>query len=168
MGTMISRRRWVSLSLGLLLVISLGVFHLWRRPALSPDERRLLGSWTAPDPDPRSGWVTPKGPVAHPWLVWEFHRNRTFYVWVAEAGDPSIRIPHKEGRWSAEGGKLALQGFGGWGDALREIRENVRIRLGGSYLGRGGDIGHSIRFPDDDALEMTLANGKTIAWKRRR
>jgi hypothetical protein len=28
-------------------------------------------------------------------------------------------------------------------------------------------VGLAVRFPDDDALEMTTANGKTIAWKRR-
>ncbi len=162
-----SRRRWLLLAPGLLLVVALGVFLVLRYPALSPAERRLLGGWTTPDPDPRSGWVTPKGPVTHPRLLWEFDRDRTYHVWVVSPDDPSIRIPHKEGRWSADGGKLMLAGFGGLGDALREFRENVRIRLGGSYLGRGGDMAHVIRFPDDDTLEMTLANGKAIAWKRR-
>jgi len=165
---MTSRRRWVLISLGLLLVISLGGLVLWLYPALSPTVWRLLGRWTAPDPDPRSGFVTSRGPVTHPWLLWEFRRDLTYQVWVVSPDDSSIRLPHKEGRWSAEDAKLMLQGFGGPGDILREIRELVRVRFGGSYLGRGGDVGHSIRFPDDDTLEMTLANGKAITWKRRR
>ena len=65
-------------------------------------------------------------------------------------------------------GTLTLRGFGAWGDALHELREQARIRLGGSYIGRAGDVSHAIRFPDPDALETTLPNGKAITWKRRR
>jgi hypothetical protein len=100
-------------------------------------------------------------------MVWEFRRDRSYFVWIVSPDDSSIRIPHKEGRWSAQDGELSLHGFGGWGDALREMRERVRIRLGGSYIGRGGGVSHSIRFPDETTFEMTPANGKSITWKRR-
>src|SRR5262249_35033675 len=155
------RRRVLLVSLCLLVtVVPIGLFR-WYYPALTGDERRLLGRWMAPEPDPRVGFVTAKGPVTNPWRVWEIRRGRSFRVWVVSADDPGVSILDKEGLWSAEDRRLRIEGFGSMGDSLREAREHIRIRLGGSYVGRSsGGLAHSIRFIDRDTWELTTAQGK--------
>jgi hypothetical protein len=162
------RRRLLFGMLGLSGALVVGLVW-WYNPWLSGDERRLVGSWVAPEPDPRVGFVTAKGPVTHPCRVWEFRRDRSFRVWVVSADDSSVSILDKEGLWSADGGTLRIEGFGAVGDALRELRERIRIRLGYSYVGRSsGGLAHSVRFLDDDAWELTTAQGRSITWKRQR
>jgi hypothetical protein len=70
-------------------------------------------------------------------------------------------------------GPLLLGGFFGWDyPALstieHQIREHIRVRFGGSYVGRTSGRGaHPIRFTDRVTREMTSAQGKSVAWKRR-
>lgn len=163
-----SRRRTLWVSLGLFVVIAVVGFLWWNYPALSSTERQLLGSWTAPASVMGGSFVTKKGPVKHPELVWEFRRDRSFRVRVISADDPTISIPFREGLWSAEGGKLNLDGFEATGDALRELRERIRVKLGGSYVGRtSGRMTHTIRFITRDSWELTPAAGPTSIWNRR-
>lgn len=143
---------------------------IWGRggPALAPAERQLVGTWTTPEFDPRASYVTSKGPVTNPVRVWELRPDRSFRVGIASADDPTISVPLKEGLWSAEPGKIRLEGFGRVGDAWREIRERIRLTLSGSYLGRtSGTVSHPIRFLDGDAWELIRPEGQSIVWRRR-
>jgi hypothetical protein len=106
--------------------------------------------------------------VTNPWRVWESRRDRSFRVWVVSADDPGVSILDKEGLWSAEGVKLNIEGFGAMGDALRGVRERIRIRFGNPYVARSsGRLSHSIRFIDRDTWELTTVQGKSVTWKRR-
>jgi hypothetical protein len=140
-----TRRRLFFLLLYLVLaVLPAGLFR-WHYPALSHVEHRLLGKWTAPEPNPRASFVTTKGAVTNPWRIWEFRRDRSFRVWVVSADDPGVSILDTEGLWSAEGGKLNIESFGAMGNALREVRERIRIRFGNPYVARSsGRLSHSI------------------------
>jgi hypothetical protein len=162
-----TRRRMLFISLGLLVILVV-MFFCWDYPALSITERQLVGQWMAPELNPRAAFITSEGPVTNPWRICEFRRDRSFCVWIVSADDPGVSILDKEGRWSARDGKITLEGFGASGDALREIREHIRVKLGGSYVGRtSGKLSHSIRFTDSDTWEMTTLQGKSIAWNRR-
>jgi hypothetical protein len=164
-----SRRGLLFAWICLVLTIVFAGILWWDYPALSTTERQLLGRWTAPNPNPRSSYITNKGPVTNPWLIWEFRRDRSFRVWIVSADDPGVSILDREGRWYAEGAKLSLEGFGAAGDVLREIREHVRVKFGGSYVGRtSGGVTHFIRFLDRDNWDMASPDGRSIAWKRRR
>ena len=140
----------------------------WFFPILTTAEWRLVGAWTAPHADARMSYVTTSGTVTNPWRVWEFRRDRSYLAWIVSADDPGVSILDKEGRWRVTDGKLHLESFGAGGDAIRELRERVRIRLGGSYLGRtSGEVAHPIRFVDRDTWEMTTPRGKAFTWRRR-
>ena len=133
----------------------------WFFPILTAAEWRLVGNWTAPHADRRMGYVT------NYWRVWEFRRDRSYLAWLVSADDPGVSILVNEGRWRVTDGKLHLEGFGAGGDALREVRERVRIRLGGSYVSRmSGDMAHPIRFVNRDTWEMTTPQGDPFTWKR--
>jgi hypothetical protein len=166
-GEIMTRRRMLLIALGLL-VILLVVFFCWDYPALSITERQLIGQWMAPEPYPRAGFITSKGPLTNPWRVWELRRDRSFCVWIVSADDPGVSILFKEGRWSAGQGTITLEGFEASGEALREIREHIRVKFGGSYVGRtSGKVSHPIRFINSDTWEVTAPQGKPITWNRR-
>ncbi len=148
------RRRLLFASLCLIVLPVLAMIIIASKyPPLSTTEHRILGTWVTPHPTSVPRYVTSKGPVTNPSWAWEFRRDRSFRVWIISADDSEVLILDKEGRWSAEGANLTLEGFGPTGDAIREIRERVRMKLGGSYVGRSsGTLTHSIRFLDRDNL----------------
>jgi hypothetical protein len=162
----VMRRRALLVILGLSAVL-LVCCSRWYYPSLSGDERRLLGNWVTSQRIQTTGYVTARGPVTNPCMLLEFRRDRCFRLWIISADDPDVSILHKEGQWSAGNGRLHIGGFGRMKNALREAREQIRMKFGSSYVGRGDMVLHSMRFVNPDTWELTTLPGKSIIWRRR-
>ena len=166
-----SRRRrlcLISLAVAFLMSLAAGVV-CWKFPALNAVEWRLVGKWATPEFGPGIGYVTKAGPVANPWRVWEFRRDRTFRVRIVSADDPSVNLPDVEGHWRVVDGKLRLDGLGRAESTIREVQDRVEYWLGRPVPRRitGDGAEHSFTFPDRETMEIALRNGRRIAWKRR-
>jgi hypothetical protein len=164
----VSKRHKLIIAAVLLFATILSAFMLlWKDPALTATERQLVGRWSTPHPLVPS-YVSAKGQVINPSLIWEFHQDRSYLVWNILAADFETHIPDKEGLWHAAGDRLVLEGFGDAGNALREYRELIRLKLSGVYIGRhSGEVVLRIRFLDRDRMEMTPPQGAPIMLTRR-
>ena len=130
------RRRLTLMALGLSGLLSLASW--WQATSLSPFEREIVGEWAIPQAEvaPRAGFVTASGPVTNPWMVWDFRRDRSFRVRIVSPDDPSVNIPHIEGRWRVSDGELSLDDLGAWAWIVREARERFGRSFGVPTTGR--------------------------------
>lgn len=144
------------------------------RPALTSDERMLVGTWGRPDDSGVSTWTKRDGrPFTNPWIVLEFGGDRTYRQWVVEMDRSGDRSLLAQGRWQVIDGRLRLE------DLPPGIRRNFRdgmTRLAGltglpigSYgPNTQGDLvyrtngRYDLEFPPSDQAQ----DRRTWKWKR--